>query len=132
VFGSLETPKIFFLNLGSFWNAGDIEIGQEYPIDQPQLLLDIKATESCPFMSTITGMEPSPDWFSGFSAFDLREQVDGFPTTVCGIESLTLIHIHSQLAPCQDEPMLLPAQNEIPKFLFDALRRRCRHRLAHF
>jgi hypothetical protein len=36
-------------------------------------LLDFEVDESHPFVSTITMIAPSPDWFSGFSYFDARD-----------------------------------------------------------
>jgi hypothetical protein len=36
-------------------------------------LLDFEVDESHPFVSTITMIAPSPDWFSGFSDFDARD-----------------------------------------------------------
>ena len=36
----------------------------------------IRASLDAPFFTTIAGMSPSPDWFTGFSMLDLRQNTD--------------------------------------------------------
>lgn len=63
--------------LGAGEDARDIEIGQPISVVggslQEQDILHFAAAESAPFMSAIVKMMPSPDWFTGFSQLDLRQ-----------------------------------------------------------
>ena len=56
----------------------DIEIGVPLSVAggtglMEQELLDFATSQSSPFMSTIAKLTPSPDWFTGFSTLDLRQ-----------------------------------------------------------
>jgi len=54
--------------------AGDLVIGsgQFNARDPPQVFESITLGPSAPYLSTISMMAPSPDWFSGFSSFSPR------------------------------------------------------------
>lgn len=48
----------------------DIEIGTNAGV------LPFQANQVTPFMSTVVKMVPSPDWFTGFSSLDLRQELN--------------------------------------------------------
>jgi len=56
--------------------AGDMVIGssQFNAVDPPQIFETITLSPSFPYLSTISMMAPSPDWFSGFESFSPRGQ----------------------------------------------------------
>jgi len=59
--------------------VGEMVVGSDQfnALNEPQTFQDIRLTSDFPFLSTISMVAPSPDWFSGIPAFRPIDDIDG-------------------------------------------------------